>query len=697
MSRLVRRLVVADLRAAPGRAVATAALLAVACLLPAAMSSGSAAGAVVAFAVAVASATGAAATHERRSAVLALNGGGPGVEAGVAAATVAGPGVLAAAMAAAGGRFLFPGPATVTILLVAIVVPVVAAPPAALLLRRGAGVPPATAAPPSAPGTRWRHVGRVLVVGVVGLLSPAVLLAWLAAYLASPRRAHRVPSLVAGLGLALAVVVGTTVMAGSVEDWFSLALTLLVFGPAVAVSVAVLGSAVLDGVGWASTRVGPWSRIALTPLTTRSRSLGPVVGILAVTTSLAAVNATVGASFGQREDDRERTLPTVTAPAGTAPDQAIGTVGPVDPEALRQAASEVAAATGTRAVVLERLGVGATATDRGPGGDPRSLFPPTVYLGSDPDADAPIWLGVVEPPDLASLGLAGAAQDLAAGRVVILEPALATPAGTVTVSRAGRAPTTLPAAPATGPTGGAELPGGLVSRATAESLGGPIVTARVVVVPAPGRSVGAETVRAAAYDVVARARGLPPLAPAGLSAAEQTVVDLHAALASARDVVHLGSDRVVLASSGPLNDVPVLAGTREEGRARLVALGALALLVTVAGVGLALGASRAEDAMLDVQGAPRVLRSTIGAIQAGVLAGSSSLLAAAVGVGLPALAFRVYNGHADLPDVPLVVPAEVAALLVLLPVVAAAVTALPGLGHPRRGRTGPLLIDDLAW
>ncbi|HEX6417437.1 MAG TPA: hypothetical protein VFZ77_03045, partial [Acidimicrobiales bacterium] len=688
MIRLVRRLVVVDLRAAPGRAVATAVILAVACLLPAAMSSGSAAGAVVAFAVAVASATGAAAAHERRSAVLALNGSGPGVEAGVAAATVAGPGVLAAAMAAAGGRFLSPGPAPATILLVAVVVPVVAAPPAALLLRRGTGAAPATAVSPSTPGTRWRRVGWVLLVGVVGLLSPAVLLAWLAAFLASPRRAHRAPSLVAGLGLALAVVVGTTLMAGSVEDWFSLALTLLVFGPAAAASVAVLGTAVLDGVGWAGARVGPWARIALTPLTTRSRSIGPVVGILAVTTSLAAVNATVGASFGQREEDRERTLPTVTAPAGTAPDQAIGTVGPVDPEALRRAAGEVAAATGTRAVVVERLGVGATATHHGPGGvgsggDLLSLFPPTVYLGSDPDADAPIWLGVVEPPDLAPLGLAGAAQDLAAGRVVILDPALATPAGTVTVSRAGGAPTTMPAAPATGPTGGAGLPGGLVSRATAESLGGPIVTARVVVVPAPGRSVGAETVRAAAYDVVARARRLAPLEPAGLSAAEQSVVDLHAALASARDTVHLGSDRVVLASSGPLNDVPVLAGTREEGRARLVALGALALLVTVAGVGLALGASRAEDAMLDVQGAPRVLCSTIGAIQAGVLAGASSLLAAAVGVGLPALAFRVYNRHADLPDVPLVVPAEVAALLVLLPVVAAAVTALLGLGHPR--------------
>jgi len=50
-----------------------------------------------------------------------------------------------------------------------------------------------------------------------------------------------------------------------------------------------------------------------------------------------------------------------------------------------------------------------------------------------------------------------------------------------------------------------------------------------------------------------------------------------------------------------------------------------------------------------------------------VLAGSSSLLAAAVGVGLPTLAFRVYKGHADLPDVPFVVPAEVPALLVGLP------------------------------
>jgi hypothetical protein len=55
-----------------------------------------------------------------------------------------------------------------------------------------------------------------------------------------------------------------------------------------------------------------------------------------------------------------------------------------------------------------------------------------------------------------------------------------------------------------------------------------------------------------------------------------------------------------------------------------------------------------------------------------VLTGSSSVLAALMGVGLPALAFQVYNGGSTPPDIPLVVPAEVPALLVGLSVVAAA-------------------------
>jgi hypothetical protein len=81
-----------------------------------------------------------------------------------------------------------------------------------------------------------------------------------------------------------------------------------------------------------------------------------------------------------------------------------------------------------------------------------------------------------------------------------------------------------------------------------------------------------------------------------------------------------------------------------------------------------------------------------------VLTGSSSVLAAAIGVGLPALAFRLYNGGSTLPDIPLVVPAEVPALLVGLPLVAAALTALLNLRGRRSGDAEPMAMDaGLAW
>jgi hypothetical protein len=68
------------------------------------------------------------------------------------------------------------------------------------------------------------------------------------------------------------------------------------------------------------------------------------------------------------------------------------------------------------------------------------------------------------------------------------------------------------------------------------------------------------------------------------------------------------------------------------------------------------------------------------------------------GVGLPALAFRIYNGGSSLPDIPLVVPAEVPALLVGLPVMAAELTALVNLCGRRSGDAEPVPMDGgLAW
>jgi hypothetical protein len=706
MTHLTRHLVAADVRAAPLRTAAVALLLAAACLLPHAVSAGPGVGAVLGFAVAVAATVGATAAHERRAAVLRLNGAGPvAVEAALASASILIAGLAAAAVGAAVSALLDGGPSLATIVMLAVVVPVAAAPVAVWLVRRAAGEAGGDnlGAPTDRAGRRARRVARAVVVTGLALVFPGLAVAWLLLHLASPRRAHRALCRGAALVMSVVAVVGTALAAGTSSDWSSLWLVLVVLGPAAAGGVAVLGTAALDALGWVAARTGSWARLALGPLTVRSRALGPVVGALAVVTSLAALEATVGASFGQREADHERTIPTVTAPAGTAPDQAIARVGSVDPAELERIVDEVTAGTGTRAVVVERHGVGTTRTYRGPGLLPALHASPTTWLGSDPRADAPVWLGVVDPDEAVLLGVGASATDLAAGRAVVLNPAVEEPAGVVTVSRPGHT-TDLPAvlaasAAASGGAGvpGVELPGALVSPETAATIDGPVSTARVVVVPEPGASVAPETLRSTAQAIVGRAQLLPFVAPVDPAYGGVSLdgIDMLERVGTAQ--VSLGDEDIVVFRSGPLNDVPLLAGTEDEGRGRLVGLGALALLMTVAGVGLALGASRADQAVLRVQGAPRALRSTVGAIQAAVLAGSSSLLAAAVGVALPALAFRVYGGHADLPAIPLVVPVEVVALLVGLPVVAAALTGVAGLTGHGTAERDPVPGDDLAW
>ena len=235
-----------------------------------------------------------------------------------------------------------------------------------------------------------------------------------------------------------------------------------------------------------------------------------------------------------------------------------------------------------------------------------------------------------------------------------------------------------------------------MSHATAQTLDGPVTTAQVVVVPQPGDAGDAPALRSAADAIVTRSLDLPPVDVGEVPGrrVDASVLDV---LAQIEAGVMLGDERVVVFESGPLNNVPVLAQTHREGGGRLVGLGALALLMTVAAVGLALGATRPEDVVLRAQGAPGALRSAVGAIQAAVLAGSSCVLAGLVGVGLPALAFRLYNGGSDLPDIPLVVPAAVPALLAGLPLAAALLAALTGLlgGGARGGEPPP--SDDLAW
>ena len=129
--------------------------------------------------------------------------------------------------------------------------------------------------------------------------------------------------------------------------------------------------------------------------------------------------------------------------------------------------------------------------------------------------------------------------------------------------------------------------------------------------------------------------------------------------------------------------MPGFATTSDEGHGRLVGLAALAVLMTVAGVLLALGAARSDDIMLEVQGAPTGMRSVVSAVQAAAVSTSAAAFAAVAGIGTPALAFRIYNQDAELPDIPLVVPTAVWAVLVAIPVLAVAISAaIPAARRP---------------
>ncbi len=645
MSHLTVQLIKSDLRSAPARSIAVALLLTAAGILPSLLSASPTAGAVLAFTVAFAATAGALAAHERRTDVLELNGASVRTESIVAAASMVVPGIAAAIAALAVGTLLDPSPSSVSVIVSVIVVPVLAstsggvgraprpcsrfdrldAKPQRHGLRRGLGV-----------------VALVLLCLAAAVLSPALPLAVLAIYLTT-RSPRSLAMRIGGLVLAVAILVAVTVVAGRSSTWLDLSGVLLWLGPGAIVAVAVIGRSLLDATGAAIATIGPRARIAITPLTRRGRSLGPIVGILAVVTSLAALEGTVGASFGQREEERDRTVPAVSAPAGTSADQAIATVPPVDIAELGQLISEATAGTSTRAVVIEQLGVGGAEP-------PASLFSgllgeSAVLLADDPDSQGPRWIGAVDAADLPLLGLQDSAADLEAGRVVVLDPGLDLTGGKVTII-SPEGTTERDAALAPGAAEAALLPGALMSPAASQQVTDTLLPARVVVVPEPGQAVESDTLLAVASTISARAASLPISEPPGLSAAESQAFQIQRTIASSSSSagVSLGNEEVVLFGSGPLNDVPMLAQTRDDGRNRLFAFGALAALMTVAAVVLATGATRAEDAVLHVQGAPDLLRSTVGSLQAAVLAGTAAAVAAVIGIGVPALAFRLYNG-----------------------------------------------------
>jgi hypothetical protein len=691
---LAHRITRGDLAAAPGRSAAIAVLLVAAAWLPTATDTDLGYGLVLASVVSFCAVLGALALDEARYRLLEQNGARRSATGLVAAASIVPPAAAATVVALGLGLVLSPSPATLEVVLATLLVPVVTAPIAVWVSRR-ASADAAGGAPAG-----WLHrVGRTTsgaLFVLVALAMPALGITLVALKLTAGSWSTSRLRRALGALLAVAVIAAAVEMVGNSSTWWDLGLALLWTGAGLAVAVVVLGiHAVSLGAG-AASHVGPRARLALAPLVGRRRSLAPLVGVISFVAALSVSEAVVGASFGQREADRERDIPTVTAEAGNRSDQAIAVVPPVDVAALRAVAAEQVAGTGAAAVVVEQVGFVPPPSMEGMFGLLRipefdqGVFLVPIPAPGEPAGDAPPsggWIGVVAPEDLAAMGWASASPAMDAGEVVLTSGAPGQPA-TVVLSSFGEIEER-PAVAVDGPTGGALLPTAIVSDSTAAALTPVRTAARVVVVPAPGASVAPST--DVLVEIAGRIRSavawLPIVEPTGLSPEQQSAFQLVEAFAQSgsgtSDVVVAGDDSIVLRESGPLNDVPGFATTADEGRGRLVGLAALAVLMTVAGVLLALGAARSDDVVLEVQGAPTGMRSAVSAIQAAAVATSAAAFAAVAGIGIPALAFRIYNQDAELPDIPLVVPTAVWAVLVAIPVLAVAISAaIPAARRP---------------
>ena len=305
MIHLARRITRGDLAAAPGRSAAIAVLLVAAAWLP--TTTGTDRGYGLALASVVCAVLGGLALDEARFRLLEQNGARRSATGLVAAASIVPPAVAATALALGLGLVLSPSPATLDVVLAALLVPVLSAPVAVWVSRRASS--DAAAGRPAGWLPRLGRTTAGALFVLVALAMPALGIALVALKLTAGSWSSSRPRRALGALLAVAIVAAAVEMVGHSSTWWDLGLALLWTGAGLAVAVVVLGiHAVSLGAG-AASHVGPRARLALAPLVGRRRSLAPLVGVISFVAALSVSEAVVGASFGQREADREQRHP----------------------------------------------------------------------------------------------------------------------------------------------------------------------------------------------------------------------------------------------------------------------------------------------------------------------------------------------------------------------------------------------------
>ncbi len=618
--------------------------------------------ATVATTVAMAATVGGGLGDPARRALLERNGARPFACTLLGTAEVAGPAAVAVAIGLVSSTVVATGPAPVEVVLVAGIVPLVVAFVAA------------GAIGPRRPARRWVTVllGVLVALTAPTIVVPLLLAAWLLARTGRRPLAAGVLTLGA-VGLAVAIAASV----GRVDTWWDLSFALLFAAAPLVLAVAWVGGIVIGVAAEGLRRTGPVGRLAAVPLQARRAHLGPIAAVVALVAALAAAEAVVGASFGAREE-RRVDVDRVLGLAGSSAEQAIVVTTTLTPDEARATATSAAAGLPVLVGVVGRLGTGGTQVEASAQAETRAdepqtglgldlQRPPTVHV------DAPVgptWVGVATAGDLAALGLAAQAEALEQGRAIVLNPEAVDGATVEVVTGSGSH--TLPAVPAGWDVPAHLLPAVVVGPDLAADLGEDVRGGRVVVAPASADADHRAT-REVADAVHDRATATTSL-DADLDAVDGFVEHLEA-----QSPVVSGDEALVLERGGPLNAVPYLASTAEQGADRAQGLLLAALVVAVAGTALVLSRFRSEDAVLEVQGASTSLRAAISAAQAATVSVAATVVGAAAGIGLPVLAMWVYGARDrgdDLPDVPVVVPGSIIVLLVALPVVAGAAAAL---------------------
>ena len=514
-------------------------------------------------------------------------------------------------------------------------------------------------------GPRWQ------AAAVIGLLVPVVLAALVGGgYEVSLVRSARTASRARLSATARIIAAGILVLCGvalpgSARSWFDLDVTLVPGLFLVGMGLALIAPMLAAVAGQVLARAARWpsAHLAGALVRARRRALGPAVSLVAAGSAAVVVQSVLGAGLVARETHRRASL---SVQAGTRADQVI-----IDAVSIPRSLVAVSPTSGPpardyEAMTLEQVARVAKAA-------PGAIVAPVVVPVSVPmslgQVDVSPYLSFfkavsVDGTDVGSgrvalatpqltnaLGLERFEGDLAAGRVLVLDPSVPVRNGVVRLTSGGTNGTGagsafLPARVVGGPAIPTRVPAAIVAESALQSRGLRIGTQRV--------TFGA-VVRLSHPASEADVRAIASAVPASEVFAGDSV-----------DVDRLERTRLDAASS-------VVVRSSADVRRGVLLVGLAGVVALVVGLRFAALAHRAEDDLFEVVGAPSATLRRIAAWHGAIVTIVGVGLGLSVGLIGTAWGIARYNssGRGALPPIPFDVPGLLVLGLLVVPVAGA--------------------------